>query len=739
MRVSVVINTLNRAEPLAVALHALEYLDYEQFEVIVVNGPSEDNTSALLRAQRGRVKWADCPDANLSQSRNVGIAMAAGDVVAFLDDDAYPDPAWLDRLVEGYDDPEVAAVGGPVLDHTGVALQVQYLRSNRFGRSQVEVGAGLNPSYLLSVPGASHFPSLLGANSSFRRSVLSALGGFDEEFDYFLDETDVCVRLVDRGFVVRMLDDGFVYHKFLPSSIRKADRIPRVRYSVIKNSIYFALRHGRRTASFAATCEGIADTVRTHREDMRGLWEAGRIELEELVQFEADVERGSEIAFDHALRPPRTRAPRFFADPPPFLLYPRRSPPGRKLHVALVTREHPPGAVNGVGRIFAAQAHALASRGHVVHVVTAGAHHDTVDFEDGVWVHRSVPRGAELPWADDGVPGSSCGRANPQQDVPAPVASWTATVRKVVEGIHGRRPLDVVMAPSWDSEGLALLNDPVCPLVVSLVTPLPTVLAMDAGIARGDRRALEQLLAAERRCVYEADFVVATGPWTVEEVERGHGIDIAPARRLYASYGLPDLTEGVKPEPLGPGPQLLFVGRLEPRKGLDLLMACLPELLQNVADLEVNVAGEPVDHSITGLLEAMPAPVSDRVHLLGRVDERRLLRLYAACDVVVMPSRYESFGLVLVEAMSFGKPVVASRVGGMEHIVDHGVTGLLVEPDDSIALGKALVELHGDAELRARLGAAGRARYEVMFSAPGTAEQLEAAFCRAARVSGQRG
>lgn len=717
-RVSVVINTLDRAESLALALESLQYLDYEDFEVVVVNGPSTDATSELLRQYAGRIKSAECPVANLSCSRNVGIAQASGDIVAFLDDDAYPEPAWLDRLVEGYADDEVAAVGGPVLDHTGVTLQVRYLRSTRYGLSAREDTDGLNPTYLLSVPGASHFPSLLGANSSFRRSVLTAMGGFDEEFDYFLDETDICVRLVDAGYVVRMLDNGFVYHKFLPSSIRKADRIARVRYSVIKNSVYFALRHARRTNSFAVVCEGIADMVRTHRADMQELEASGQIEPEELTQFEADVERGSDLAFERALRPPLTRHPGYFAEPPPFLPYPRLRTEGRKLHVALVTREHPPAPVNGVGRIFAAQARALARRGHVVRVVTAGHDHDTVDLENAVWLHRAVPR-------DD----------FPDHAVPTEVASWSFTVGQVVEAIDERARLDVVVTPSWDSEGLALLHARPCPLVVSVVTPLSTVLTMDEGMAGGDRQTLDQLLAAERRCMEVADFVMATGPWTIEAVERGHGIEIPESRRLYVPYGLPDLSAGVSPERPGPGRHLLFVGRLEPRKGVDVLMACLAELLDRFIDLEVTLAGEDVDGSTGRALAALGAPASARVHTLGRVDDSRLLRLYEGCDVLVAPSRYESFGLVLVEAMTFGKPVVASRVGGMESIVDPGVTGLLVEPDDVSGLGEALAKLLSSAELRAEMGSAGRARYESKFSEEVTAAALASALQRVAAAT----
>ncbi|MEM6356394.1 MAG: glycosyltransferase family A protein [Pseudomonadota bacterium] len=83
--VSVVVNTFNRATHLEHTLRALTALDYPRFEIVVVNGPSTDDTAERLRSWRDRAKLTDCPEPNLAMSRNAGIAAAAGDVVAFID------------------------------------------------------------------------------------------------------------------------------------------------------------------------------------------------------------------------------------------------------------------------------------------------------------------------------------------------------------------------------------------------------------------------------------------------------------------------------------------------------------------------------------------------------------------------------------------------------------------------------------------------------------------------------
>src|SRR5919204_2715745 len=94
-RVSVIVNTYNRAASLHQTLQALPRQNYSNFEVIVVNGPSTDNTKDVLSAHGSDIRVGACIQRNLSISRNVGIEMARGDFVAFIDDDAVPDENWL--------------------------------------------------------------------------------------------------------------------------------------------------------------------------------------------------------------------------------------------------------------------------------------------------------------------------------------------------------------------------------------------------------------------------------------------------------------------------------------------------------------------------------------------------------------------------------------------------------------------------------------------------------------------
>lgn len=304
--VSIVINTLNRAASLDATLKSLRWLRYEApFEVIVVNGPSTDGSDQVIAAWGNRLRAAKCPLANLSISRNIGISMARGEVVAFIDDDAIPEPEWLDRLAIAYADPQVGAAGGPVFDHTGYAFQYRYGLVDRFGN------ADLSPqeaSPQLCYPKSHRFPHLLGTNSSFRSSALIAIGGFDEEYKYFLDEADVCLRIVDAGCLIVQRPDACVHHKFAPSNIRGHNKVARNRFAVIKNKIYFTLKHARDFHGFERVLEEQSRFLADQRNEMQWAHAEGLVSAEDIDTFEADVGRAVDIGWRRGLEGARPEA-----------------------------------------------------------------------------------------------------------------------------------------------------------------------------------------------------------------------------------------------------------------------------------------------------------------------------------------------------------------------------------------------------------------------------------------------
>jgi D-inositol-3-phosphate glycosyltransferase len=157
---------------------------------------------------------------------------------------------------------------------------------------------------------------------------------------------------------------------------------------------------------------------------------------------------------------------------------------------------------------------------------------------------------------------------------------------------------------------------------------------------------------------------------------------------------------------------LLFVGRIEPLKGIDTLIKAIAIIeRQDVCVCLVVIGGEPVagpqaTNEEMARLQLMreQAGLSDLVTFLGKRSQDTLPYYYSAAEAVVVPSFYESFGMVALEAMACGTPVVASQVGGLAFLVQDGVTGFTVPVDDPQALADRLMELICDPELRRKLG-----------------------------------
>lgn len=157
---------------------------------------------------------------------------------------------------------------------------------------------------------------------------------------------------------------------------------------------------------------------------------------------------------------------------------------------------------------------------------------------------------------------------------------------------------------------------------------------------------------------------------------------------------------------------VVAAGRLAPEKGFDLLVRAAPLVLAEASHVLFVIAGEgPEMARLQALADANPQV---RVALVGHVtDMSGLLR---AGDIVCVPSRSEGLGYVAMEAMAAGRPVVASRTGGLPEVVAGGVTGLLVQPDDPVALAGAVVMLAGKRGMRESMGAAGRRLAEKRFT-----------------------
>ncbi len=238
--VSIVIVSRQRPAALLQCLRGVARLTYAAYEVIVVADP--DGLAAVATLPfAGKIKTVAFDQPNISAARNRGIVQAAGSVVAFLDDDAVPEPRWLDHLTAPFADQGVAAVGGYVRGRNGISFQWRGRVVDETGRAIPVETHDIIPTRLM--PPVGWAVKTEGTNMAVRRAILAQTGGFDPAFHFFLDETDLNMRLAKLGQATAIVPLAQVHHAYAASAIRRQDRAVRDLFQIAASTVVFLRKH----------------------------------------------------------------------------------------------------------------------------------------------------------------------------------------------------------------------------------------------------------------------------------------------------------------------------------------------------------------------------------------------------------------------------------------------------------------------------------------------------------------
>lgn len=366
----------------------------------------------------------------------------------------------------------------------------------------------------------------------------------------------------------------------------------------------------------------------------------------------------------------------------------------------------PPGAgdAGGMNVYIDALAHTLCRRGVLVDVFTRGDEAASVTVAPGYRV-VDVPAGG-----DDS--------ADLVAMFAEGVAKWAA---------HERVSYDVVHSHYWLSgwAGLLLQEALGVPLAISFHT-LGRV--KEAGKVLGEPRESLTRIAAELEVIDRAECLVASTPADAADLIEHYQapperICVAPPGVDHDVFAPGDRAEARHRLGLGDGPLVAFVGRIQALKGADVAVRAVA----GIPDCRLLVVGGPSgpegESVLAGLTELSDRIAPGRVEFRGPVDHDAVVDVYRSADAVVVPSRAESFGLVALEAMATGIPVVAARVGGLPYLISDGSSGILVPGHAPEAYGAALQSILDDPEVAGRLSAGARSR-AAEFSWDTTVERL---------------
>lgn len=384
------------------------------------------------------------------------------------------------------------------------------------------------------------------------------------------------------------------------------------------------------------------------------------------------------------------------------------------MRVCLVSQEYPPEtASGGIGSQTYLKAHGLARLGHDAVVISASPDLRASERQDGpVRVIRIAGYHGRMPLNTE----------------PARWVTYSAEVAATLAALHARAPFDVVDFPEWGCEAYVHLLNRVewdrIPTVIHLHGPLVMFAHTMGWPDRGSdfyRIGIEM----ERTCLLLADRIFSSGACSAEWCSRYYGL---------ASERIPVLHAGVDTQLFRPGvaakehrPTIVFVGKIQPAKGVDLLVEATCRIARDHPDIMLRLIGTgDAEYRQELRARAVAQSLPDLLDFAGFVPSSELPAQLNRAHVLAVPSIYEGGpGFVYLEAMACGLPVIACAGSGAVDVVRHQETGLLVAPEDLDGLVAALRMLLANPVLCRDMGQRGRAFVEAEADSRVCSKRLE--------------
>lgn len=369
---------------------------------------------------------------------------------------------------------------------------------------------------------------------------------------------------------------------------------------------------------------------------------------------------------------------------------------------------------SGIANHYYELAHGLKELGHTIHVVFISDHSSNIekmnDVDTGsIYLH---PVNIRLPrWLDKIVENNWAHHAFVSK------LFTSFILRNHLQKIVKTYAIDVIETTSYD---FLCLGYVVLPHKVPVVTRVSTTqYQINRDHYSMKSRAIDWIARLEHAMVHSSDHLTTHTRAHRDAVCEDFNVESERFEIIPHGIELPNKYElGIQSAQEKDTVMVLYVGRFEHRKGIDILLAAIPRILQSYPKAQFMLVGnDPQKENERKFKESWGDQGNNQqVKFLGQIDTATLHKLYQTCDLFVAPSRYESFGLIYVEAMSYGKPVIGCHTGGVPEVIKEGVTGLLAQPNNLEDLTQKILKLLNNNALRHYMGEQARAWVQEKFS-----------------------
>lgn len=405
----------------------------------------------------------------------------------------------------------------------------------------------------------------------------------------------------------------------------------------------------------------------------------------------------------------------------------------KRMNILLLCREFPPAHHGGIGTFYQELAKEFGERGHSVNIIAEGYNDLRVDRRMYFTLYRvnQVPR-----------------RFSKSQFIS--FLLYNRLMYNSLATLLKKTKIDIVESSSYGGEAFFYCARKTLPLIIRLhglisldaLTKHLQRPSLMADMRFPDVSLLEKLSSKykhidscfcrilEKRSIDSADLIISPSEAYKKLTCNLMGLDTSRINVVY--HGIAPVKPRVDPVPLKwfkgsfnkeNSKIVLFVGRVTFEKGAHVLIRAIPDILKENPETKFVFCGIVDKKVLSFFRKHLKKSEREKVLFTGRLKRRQVFYLYQVCDIFCHPSLYETFAIVLLEAMIFEKPIVASNIGAIPEIVKDNHTGFLVPPNDSKVLADSIITLLNDEELRSSFGRKGAERVRMKFSIEDTAKK----------------